>query len=185
MLRRYKKNNFEILMLINQHREFLYDARYFLDSRKDWITAGEYLLEAFQWHDSTTGGNKVRAEFFLGPCYKQKLTMSQLKAVESNDVRQLNNGISYKKAKEQDILPSQKLISPYVRMLGYLGILRDRYRKGLKAQENYISELCNDFGMNSNSMARIQVPNQNIEVSSMEPHSLYNGNQGHHNTKLQ
>ena len=85
--------------------------------------------------------------------------MSQLKAVESNDVRQLNNGISYKKAKEQDILPSQKLISPYVRMLGYLGILRDRYRKGLKAQENYISELCNDFGMNSNSMARIQVPN--------------------------
>ena len=44
--------------------------------------------------------------------------------------------------REQELRPKKKLISPYVNMMGYIGVIRDRYRKGLKAQKKYIEAMC-------------------------------------------
>ena len=100
------------------HRQFLRDAWNFLDSRRDWLEACEHLVAAVAKHEGNAGGGHARAEKYLGPCYRG----DNHNARQQETTVHQGGGVG---------VPREKLISQYVKMMGYVQVIRERHRKGL------------------------------------------------------
>lgn len=122
-------------MIIGSHRKFLTDAWKFLETRKDWLQACEYLIACTTRHDVNVGGGHVRAEKYMGPCYHQT-----------------------KPGSDNSLRPKEKLVSSYVKMMSYVSAIRDRYRRGVIQQRKDLaesSERCGDLNNDSLMMSAV------------------------------